>query len=429
GLSYNFDKTVQLPLSFNLDDRLKAATLKDLFNLDASAPLSLSIGGRVSLGLTIDLTTPTAPVFSIADSSKVSFTTLLNASNINLQAGVGPLGITVAGGHVFLDSGTPGTPATWAVSLAPTPTHRYNLGTLIGNPGSVVQTSLVGRLDVDLPVSFPTADQPQGHIHLKVANLGNVAGSTTLDPLPNFAGAIGNLNLDDLIGVVVEGLDRMLAQIEKRFNLPNLPLIGNDLQKATAFLHDIRQRVIASLEEMSTFTSDLVRQKIFEALGPGGLNYLADRNGDSKIDANDVSVNFSTNEKRAEVAFRLGGTYALGQPIHADLGLRGLGLNLDANLKLAVGFRFDVGFGVSSDDGFYLLTGAPGSAPELQVNLKASISDPQQLAQLQATLGFLQLTAADQPVSQPDGGKGSYLAGLLTLALVDPRTAARAARP
>src|SRR5262249_11746226 len=107
GLSYNFDKTVQLPLSFNLDDRLKAAILKDLFNLDASAPLTLSIGGRVSLGLAIDLTTPTAPVFSIADSSKVSFTTLLNASNINLEAGVGPLGITVAGGHVFLDSGTP----------------------------------------------------------------------------------------------------------------------------------------------------------------------------------------------------------------------------------------------------------------------------------------------------------------------------------
>src|SRR5262249_34421301 len=38
----------------------------------------------------------------------------------------------------------------------------------------------------------------------------------------------------------------------------------------------------------------------------------------------------------------------------------------------------------------------------------------------------LQLTAADQPVVQPDGGKGSYIAGLLSLDFVDPGTGARA---
>jgi len=41
-----------------------------------------------------------------------------------------------------------------------------------------------------------------------------------------------------------------------------------------------------------------------------------------------VVVNFSTSEKRAEVQFRLAGNYDVGQPIHADLGLGGLGLNL-----------------------------------------------------------------------------------------------------
>src|SRR5262249_6083407 len=155
-------------------------------------------------------------------------------------------------------------------------------------------------------------------------------------------GAISNLNLDSLIGVVISGLDRMLAQIEKRFDLPNLPLIGNDLTKATAFLHDIRQRVIAKLEELSTFTAAAVRQKIFEALGPSGLGSLADRTNDG-LNADDVIVNFSTSEKRAEVSFKLAGSYNVSQPIHADLGLRGLGLDLDANLKLALGFSFDVG--------------------------------------------------------------------------------------
>src|SRR5262249_45968404 len=226
------------------------------------------------------------------------------------------------------------SPATWAVTLAPTATHRYNLSALISNPGSAVRTNLVGRFDVDLPVYFPTPDVLAGHIHLKVGSLANIAATTTLDPLPDFAAAVGNMNLDALIGVVIAGLDKVLGQIEKRFDLPNLPLIGNDLKKATAFLRDIRQHVIARLEELSTFSSDLVRQKIFEALGPGGLNYLADRNGDGTINADDVRVDFSTTQKRAEVAFRLAGAYSVGQPIHADLGLRGLGLDLDANLRL-----------------------------------------------------------------------------------------------
>src|SRR5262249_24523845 len=155
-------------------------------------PLTVSIGGTVNLGLVIDLTTPTAPVFSIADSSRVSLNALLNASNINLQASVGPLGISVIGGHVFLDRGTVRTPATLAVCLAPTATPLYNLTDLIGNAGSAVQTSLTGRLDVDLPVFFPTPDKPQGHIHLNVGSLNNVAGTTTLDALPNFLAAINN---------------------------------------------------------------------------------------------------------------------------------------------------------------------------------------------------------------------------------------------
>ena len=64
----------------------------------------------------------------------------------------------------------------------------------------------------------------------------------------------------------------------------------------------------------------------------------------------------------ALIAFTLKGAYTVETPIDLDLGLDGLGLDVDANLKLAVGFRFDVGFGVSADDGFYLHTGKPGSA-------------------------------------------------------------------
>src|SRR5262249_42044319 len=72
--------------------------------------------------------------------------------------------------------------------------------------------------------------------------------------------------------------------------------------------------------------------------------------------------------------------------------------------------------------GFYLHTDQMGSAPELQVSLKATVSDSSQMAHLQAALGFLKFTATDMPVVQPGGGLGSYVSGLLKLDLVVPGT-------
>src|SRR5262249_1110928 len=156
---------------------------------------------------------------------------------------------------------------------------------------------------VDLPVFFPAAAEPQGKIRLTIDDLGDIAHNTHLDhdALPDFAAAISNLDLDDLIGLVVEGLDRMLGQIEARFDVPKLPLIGNDLGKATAFLHDIREHIIGQLEQLTHLTAGAVQAKLFETLGPSGLGYLADRNGDHQITADDVTVNFSTTEKRADI--------------------------------------------------------------------------------------------------------------------------------
>jgi Ca2+-binding RTX toxin-like protein len=422
-LGYSFNKTHAIPLGFDLDDQLNAGILEEFIDVNASAPVNLAIGGTAMLGLVIDLTNPTSPVFAVKDTSQVSITTLANAPDVDLEAAIGPLGIFIKDGRVQLDNGTAGQAAVWSVTLAPTAGGRYSLSSLIGNT-SVVQANATGRFDVQLPVAFPTPDKPQGKIHLSVGNLANIAGTTSLDTssLPNFAAAIGNLDLSSLIDVVITGLDRVLGQIEKRFDVPKLPLIGNDLSKATEFLRDIRQRVIGKLEEMSTLTSGVVRQKIFEAVGPAGLNFLADRNNDGQKDINDITVDFSTTQKRADISFQLAGTYNVAKPIKADLGLPGLGLDIDANVRLAVGFRFDVGFGVSADDGFYLHTGAAGSAPELQITLEASVSNPAQMAQLRAELGFLELTATDKPITQPDGGKGSFLSGLLSLDLVDPGT-------
>ena len=64
--------------------------------------------------------------------------------------------------------------------------------------------------------------------------------------------------------------------------------------------------------------------------------------------------------------------------------------------------RSVMSFGVSADDGFYLHTGAAGSAPELQFSVLAAVSGPSQLAQVTAELVHLppQVHVAEQLVGE-----------------------------
>ena len=112
----------------------------------------------------------------------MTVTTLVNAPDIDLEASIGPLGVFVRNGHVRLDNGTAGQAATWTVGAGRrAPATGTTLTDLIGNPGSVVQTNVAGRFEVDLPVAFPNADEPQGNIHLTVGDLSDIAGTTDLD--------------------------------------------------------------------------------------------------------------------------------------------------------------------------------------------------------------------------------------------------------
>ncbi len=234
-LGYGFTKTQEIDLSFNLDDQLNAGILEEFIDVNASA-LQLSHSVSATLGLVIDLSTPTSPVFSLKDTSGVSVAVLVNAPDIDLEASVGPLGVFIRDGHIRLDNGTVGQAATLSIGLADVASGRHTLTDLISNPGSRVQTNFAGAAGSGPPAAFPNPGESQGSIRLTVGDLGNIAATTDLDEsaLPNFAAAIGNLSLNDFINLIIEGLDRLLGQIEKRFDLPDLPIIGGDLKKATA---------------------------------------------------------------------------------------------------------------------------------------------------------------------------------------------------
>ena len=94
-----------------------------------------------------------------------------------------------------------------------------------------------------------------------------------------------------------------------------------------------------------------------------------------------------------EVQLRLNRTAALvdttGNPIGFDIGVPGLGLSVDGNVTIEVGFDFNFGFGISASDGFYFDT---SDANELEISFNATIPG------LKATgeLGFLQVEVADE---------------------------------
>ncbi len=434
-LGYGFSKSAQLNLGFDLDDQLGAGIIEEFIDVNGAAPVEVKLDGTAQLGLVVDFSNA-SPVFSLKDTSKVSIKPLVNASGINFEAAIGPLGVFIRNGQVRLDNGTLNQPAVFALGLTPSTTRRHELSQLLGSASTLVQTTATGKFDVNLPVHFPTSSEAQGRLHLSVANLQSVASTTVLDKaaLPNLAAAINSIDLNQLIDLVVSGLDRMLGELENRFDMPKLPLIGNDLTQATSFLRGIRERVVSKLEELQSLSADSVKAKIVEALGTSGLGFLVDRNLDGKMDTNDVTVDFSLAERRVDVAFKLAGqNVALNRPIQASTGLDGLGLAFEnTTLQTKVGFRFDVGFGVSADDGFYLHTGAAGSAPELAITLEAALSNPAatvaaDMARLKGELGFLEFTVTDSvDVVQPDGGRGSYFQGLLSLDMLDPGVGTKA---
>ena len=196
------------------------------------------------------------------------------------------------------------------------------------------------------------------------------------------------------------------------FGVP-VPLIGDQLAQAATFLTDLRTEVTTAIDNLSNQGVQPLLDAFFSVLGPTGLNLLTDFNADTIITTDDIPI-ISTAD-RVEFDFHLHQNPALvDQQVAFDLGLPGLGLEVDGGVRTLVGFDFDFGFGFSKTEGVYLKV---DDQDELVVNFEATIPD------LSATgrLAFLQLDVADDPTA-PTGP--TSFAGTFTIDLVDPGTQA-----
>jgi Ca2+-binding RTX toxin-like protein len=405
-LKYRFSTTQGANLGFNL-----SPSLGSIADVNGSEPLSLTVSGSAVLGLAIDLTNPASPQFYLQDSSKITVGALVNATGISFNASVGPLGLSISGGSVRLDNGTQGQPATWTASLQPGPAnHLWPLASAAGE----ITSAIAGQINIVLPTFFPTPDQPLDpntpNIELHVTDVSN-PGSTTTVLIPDLSAALGSISLNDIMDQVVNGWDgvlRMLrAALVGEIKSVNIPVLGTQLQQALDFLQTLDDTVTQALANAPQLAATTVQDALYNALGPNGLNWLANLSADGAAGENNyVQLTQSTGYVHYLIKLHEGLT-PVSVPLGVNLGLPGLGLAVNGNLTLNAGFDATLGFGLSEQYGFFV-----DSTDTAGVGFNAQLLSANN-ALITASLGFLQFTVSNNAPQTP------LASGGLTLGLND----------
>ncbi len=388
GLNYAFKTTQNANLGFTL-----SPTLGSIADLNGSAPVSLTITANVFMGLEIDFSQPSNPPVYLQDSSSVSVGAFVSASGIAFNATVGPLGLSIENGTVRLDNGNqqqPG-PATWTVGLAHSSANDL---WLLSNAANQINSAIQGEVSINLPVYFPTPDQSLGNISLVVSSLQNPTTTTTLT-VPNLTAAMGTVNLNGIMDEAVDGWDGLMRTLEsaltQEINVASIPVVGKQLQQALNFLQTMDQTVSQILENDPQLDGSIVQDAIYQALGPPGLNWLVDLTpGGSNQEQNYVQLDQTSGSDHYLIKLHEN-LVAISTPLSVNLGLSGLGLQINGNLGLNAGFDATLGFGLSQQYGFYV-DSIDTAAVSFSAQLPSSAT---------ATLGFLQFKVSNNTPLTP----------------------------
>ena len=248
----------------------------------------------------IDLADPLSPRPFLYDTTGLVLTAKAAGANMNFSTALGPLGAFIVNGSAVVDGdcnpATPDDAATFTLGLIDDPSdHRYYFDD--GLDTTIVSADLAGMACATLPVYFPTTSNFLGNIELEIGDLSDIPGSITLTA-PDLNGQFDLLDLLDNLGIVITGLDTLLGKLQTGMSSEvfgkKLPLVGKQLQTGANFIADIRSGVLDELHDAldgaGSKSLTLVRQALFDALGPAGMDLLKDANADTTITIEDVVV-------------------------------------------------------------------------------------------------------------------------------------------
>ncbi|CAM5793933.1 LEPR-XLL domain-containing protein [Rhizobacter fulvus] len=402
-----------------------------LVDFGGAATLAAEGSGHFYLDLGIGLNDP-SQVY-LYDTSKLDAHLGLSGSDMAFKAGLGPLSLSIIDGEasidgdlkVFFDFAKTGD------SVVADAGGRVLLTGQLGAVLGTLDASFAAPVDVTLPIYFPTESHGIGDITLK-GDLKNIANGLALktdgtappadtivldvsNVLDGLTSGLANLSLLDQILFIVDGVDVVLGGVQDTLDGQvmglSLPLIGDKLAGAadvvgdfrTGFLNNFRSEV----EKLADPSENGIKDILFKLLGNSGLLIAVDQNGDAVKQggkfvagtANDIrsfnNLAEVNNIADAEIWWKVKIGQNLvdaGADIGLDIGIPGLGLETDGEIKLNIDWELDLGFGLSGKDGFFLFVDDPD---ELLLDVGVTLPG----GSLKGTLGFLQFTALNEDVN------------------------------
>lgn len=405
SLHYNLAYGDFLPLDLDLADlidllpegdpaRTLLGGLSSFVQLEGSADINVSASADVLIEFGVDVSNPCGWVPFLYDTTAFTLNASVRGTDIDFTAAVGPLGVMVRDGTVTVDrDGDPDTTGTGEDAV---------FGIVVRDPDGDGRhylrdgLSFVSDLDIvleagasaNLPLYFPAEtipvgtnrdDNRDGHpdnaLVIEIPNLPNLfnkSGDPVRITTPDLASLLTNFNVCDIVtnaSLLLDGLDVLLGMIQDGLDSEvlnrNLPLVGTSLSKAGNFIGEFRAGLLADIRAKLATAGDpieLVKQAFWKVLGGPGLNLLVDARGDPLESAADIDIGCESIDGEVVLLFniRLGRTIALvdteSNPIDFDIGIPGLGLEVEGNVKVEIGFNLNLFFGISSGDGFFFDT-------------------------------------------------------------------------
>jgi len=350
------------------------------------------------------------------------------AENVTFTGALGPLGVFVTNGGAVLNADgvlDNTAPAKFAITLPDGDDNDGRLslgdltdfGALFDEIESEDLVTFTLGVAAALPIAFPTASNSLGNLEFS----GLITNPFDLDAIdfelksvPDFSRVdFSSLGLLDTLNLFLAGADTVLGALGDLItgevfgveDVAQLPLVGDALADAGAFIEEIRNEVIPGITEILETAPELAA-KIFADVGQvlqdalTSLGYLGsavmlefDGGGDGKvIDFSDLDLGLleSLLPGAREFSFVIDLDIDLElKPDDVNLNLEVFALQITDPVTVNLGVDFTFGIGVSLDDGFFFQVDPDD--PDLGITLGVSLPES-----LSAQLFLVQLTALNQ---------------------------------
>ncbi|HEV3339251.1 MAG TPA: hypothetical protein VG125_02805, partial [Pirellulales bacterium] len=454
-----------------------------LIAASGSANLTVTAGATIDVSLGFPLSSAGGAFLDNVPGhvTQISLGLNIDGQIPSLGVNVGPIGITIQQGRVMLDqdAADPTKPATFTLGI---PNGQLPLASF--GPSDLMP-KVTGGANISLPLYSGGTLLGGQPLTIAIPSLTDFSSITvTPDPTTLFSSLLDNLGVMNLLqnpGDFVGGIEGVLNSLQTVLNSGvfsmNLPLIGNKLSQASGFLSPIVGEADKGLKELESLlqrdtVSEVVgdlQDALYLIFGPPqtganwwtqapftgmfsaaggvtqtiaqqlnmGLGLLPDPPLPSDVvkvefyDANGKDLGglsggaLPTMTDAIQFDLQLGSgsnTPTFSVPLDASLGLPGLGLSTSGSIQVSMPWSFNLGFGLSLKDGFYLAT--PPSAPvtstspgTFQIGADVTVS-----GQLAGTLGFLSVTATDGTPANvpPSQQQHTGISGNFAVSLLDP---------